>query len=103
ASFGVCGNQHFAAGESGYAEYFLAGGRPGEAAARPGARLDEAFEAEPQGIAVTADGNTMHWSFRSFFLRRDVADDARVQAHRRDHLLAVFQLEEPLDRLAVAR
>ena len=38
---------------------------------------------------------------RAFLLRRDVTGHARIEAHRRDHALAVAQLEQLLHRLAV--
>ena len=77
-------------------------GRSRVAPAGPRAWLDERLEAEAHRVAVARDRNGVDRRLVAFLLRGDRADHARVQAERRDDLLAVLQLEEALDRLAVA-
>src|SRR5439155_16723447 len=77
--------------------------RTGKTASRPCARLDQTLEAEPQGEAVAAHRDAVNRRGVAFFLRRDVAGGAGIEAERADDFLAVLELELLLDRLAVPR
>src|SRR5215467_2856621 len=76
--------------------------RPGKPAAGPGARLDQALEAEPQRKPVAADSHAVHRRRVAFLLRLDVADRPRIQTERADDPFAILQLELLLNRFAVA-
>ena len=63
------------------------------------------LEAEAQRVAVAGDRdgvNRRRVASRFFGATLMSPRRARIEAHRRDDLLAVLQLEQPLDRLAVA-
>ena len=45
----------------------------------------------------------MHWRHVAFLLRFDAFGNARVETERGDDLLAVFELEQLLNRIAVTR
>ncbi len=96
------GNQDLVARHARDADELRAVRRPRVAPSGTGARLDERLEAEPQAVAVARHGHGVHRRHVPFLLRRDVADDAFVEAEGGDDALAVLQLEEALDRLAVA-
>src|SRR5262249_45104613 len=101
-SIGGRGNQHFAAGEPGNAEDFLAGGRARATPARPPAPLPPALRTQTPGPTPAPHSPPPGRRCFAFLLRRDVASGTRIEAHRGDDLLAVLQLEEPLNRFAVA-
>src|SRR5690606_24974527 len=74
----------------------------GEAAARARARLHEPRKAEREGVAVRRgrDGVLLGPGVGAL---GDVAGHARIERERRDDALAILQLEQLLDGLAVAR
>ena len=73
-----------------------------EPAAGARARLGKRLQAEPQAVAVAGHRNRLDPRLVPFLAWLDLAGDPGIEAQRRDDALAVLQLEEALDRFAVA-
>ena len=96
------GNDDFAARDARHADDLGGVGDTRKPATGAGARLDERFHAEAQAVTVAGDGNRLDPRLGAFLLWRDFTSDSGIEAQRSDDPLAVFQLEEALNRLAVA-
>ncbi len=103
ARFARRGDEDLASRYTGSSDDFRAFRRARIAPSGTCAWLDERLEAEPHRVAVARDRDRVHRRHVAFFLCSDDAGDPRVEAERGDDSLAVFQLEEALYRLAVAR
>ena len=99
------GDDDLVAGDAGDADDLRAFGDAREPPAGARARLDERLEREAQAVAV-ARHRQAAWTRRRRPPGSSTVIDARprprIQAQRGDDLLAVLELEQALDRLAVA-